>query len=1162
MRSRSLPLIDCNSAPNSLSLSQAHKAKGKFSYCEVIKAIHAVHKKFRVVALSATPGKTNDVIEIVQNLLISKIEIRSESSPDVAKYTFKKEIVREKVRLGYLEEIKNEFTEILAPYLKKLVELKAISGGNFSKGWIIVQQKKFASESHPNRSEVMSHFAIVISFMHSLELLERHGIFMFLESLKDETNVTKRKYFVNQDRQLKNFLDTLDEKYASRNPLSLNINPLPNGTIPAIDANIDFGHPKFEVLKQKLLEFLDAGGNKTIIFCEYRDTVKLIFIMLLQLRPKVQPRMLIGQGGTVSQKDQIAVMKDFCSNKVNVLITTSVCEEGIDVGDVDLVICFDMNSKNTTRFVQRIGRTGRKRNGKVLMLVTEGKEEEALMSVIETKKKLNKSIASSNLVKDALYKASPRLIPLYCLPRCIETKMNIPEKQEVVEETKKPTKKSKKTKSAGTASIASHFRKLTVPKDEEMEIEAATETVPKISDAIDENFNQIKHEFDLKFTEIVSKISKHDDMLISNLNWRRDQDLIVFEKMKKMFSEPTIDTADIPELNFDILNTSLPPWEGMESCDVVSSLTDSVNFSKNPFYVCESRYPSQLNHQELPDAYAQFKQPQSTPTTTGLTSNVKLRTSTPSHPSTSTPLTSRTKKRSSVVVAGESPLLKAFEKQREMSKISPSATTPRCVAHPTTIINTSNSHAFPREIETNDFAGSAVIASSISSTATKNDVTVSTNGSVRPRSRQQRKEKTLFEFFNLKSIDDIFAGIDSDSVEQEQEDNTPDIIPSSQPSERMTNVEVELFGEEIEEDNYLMQIPEITGSNHSNVNAVASAAPKPSQSECTTPSSSHARKTRKRKNPNFELDFNIDEMFGNASGDHSSQKENSPNNHVSSTKAAGVEAEAIEITSPTCSPQKRMKPNFAKLTNALRTPNFLAMLNEADNNADRNDISTVKVSRVDSSLPHCSKVLESPRNRTVKDSTVINNSDNESSTFVSPVVRKAKNRKRLRRDFLDTQAAVDGTDTEDEDEIDESMVDFVVDESLLENEDRVDMQARYLESLRSPSARQNGIFKMPRRPAMFNNVNVFSQDPNLDMVDDDDDDEMDSFIVSNSQVEEHNETLDELEIAERILKEKRKNARLAKKGIKRRKIIRIDDGSSDEDDELQQLRRQLENNPD
>lgn len=60
-------------------------------------------------------------------------------------------------------------------------------------------------------------------------------------------------------------------------------------------------------------------------------------------------------------------MNDFRSGKCNTLIATCVAEEGIDVGEVDFIVCFDVNNKNPIRFVQRIGRTGRKRQGKVCL---------------------------------------------------------------------------------------------------------------------------------------------------------------------------------------------------------------------------------------------------------------------------------------------------------------------------------------------------------------------------------------------------------------------------------------------------------------------------------------------------------------------------------------------------------------------------------------------------------------------------------------------------------------------------------------------------------------------------------------------------------------------------------------------------------------------------
>ncbi len=47
----------------------------------------------------------------------------------------------------------------------------------------------------------------------------------------------------------------------------------------------------------------------------------------------------------------------------------------MDIGDVDLIVCFDAH-KSPIRLVQRMGRTGRKREGRIVMLVTKGKEEQ------------------------------------------------------------------------------------------------------------------------------------------------------------------------------------------------------------------------------------------------------------------------------------------------------------------------------------------------------------------------------------------------------------------------------------------------------------------------------------------------------------------------------------------------------------------------------------------------------------------------------------------------------------------------------------------------------------------------------------------------------------------------------------------------------------------
>ena len=64
-------------------------SQGEYAYCKVVKEMirsKAVH--FRVLALSATPGTDiNAVKMVIQNLLISKIELRHEESPDIMPYT-------------------------------------------------------------------------------------------------------------------------------------------------------------------------------------------------------------------------------------------------------------------------------------------------------------------------------------------------------------------------------------------------------------------------------------------------------------------------------------------------------------------------------------------------------------------------------------------------------------------------------------------------------------------------------------------------------------------------------------------------------------------------------------------------------------------------------------------------------------------------------------------------------------------------------------------------------------------------------------------------------------------------------------------------------------------------------------------------------------------
>ena len=66
-------------------------------------------------------------------------------------------------------------------------------------------------------------------------------------------------------------------------------------------------------------------------------------------------------------------------------------EEGLDIGEVDLIICYDV-SKSPISLTQRMGRTGRKRAGRIVVLVTEGKEDQDYQRSTYAKNSINKAI--------------------------------------------------------------------------------------------------------------------------------------------------------------------------------------------------------------------------------------------------------------------------------------------------------------------------------------------------------------------------------------------------------------------------------------------------------------------------------------------------------------------------------------------------------------------------------------------------------------------------------------------------------------------------------------------------------------------------------------------------------------------------------------------------
>jgi len=138
-------------------------------------------------------------------------------------------------------------------------------------------------------------------------------------------------------------------------------------------------HPKLlelERITEKIVK--ENKKAKIIIFTQYRDTATKIKEILAD--KKIQSEVFVGQAKKkntgLTQKKQKEMIERFENNEFQCLIATSVGEEGLDIPEVDLVVFYEP-IPSAIRTVQRRGRTGRQRAGKVITLISKGTRDEA-----------------------------------------------------------------------------------------------------------------------------------------------------------------------------------------------------------------------------------------------------------------------------------------------------------------------------------------------------------------------------------------------------------------------------------------------------------------------------------------------------------------------------------------------------------------------------------------------------------------------------------------------------------------------------------------------------------------------------------------------------------------------------------------------------------------
>ena len=421
-----------------LIVDEAHKATGSYAYTEVIAFMRRFNNSFRVLALTATPGSTVESVQaVIDHLGIARVELRTEQSLDIRQYTHQKQTETEIFQ--YSDEqsfIMDLFSRALRPVVEKLCSQNAYWSRDpmqlTAYGLTTARQKWMGSDAGRKappavKGMVNAVFTVLSSLAHNIGLLKNHGITPFYSGVmnfqKDVESGQSKGKTATQIAQCEDFTKMMR-------------------TIRGWTNNPDFiGHPKLEYLREVVLaHFLDAGegrgdqsvqptATRVMVFASFRDSTEEICRVLKRNEPMIRPHVFVGQAASKSsegmdQKRQNAVIQDFKSGKYNTLIATSIGEEGLDIGTVDLIVCYDASS-SPIRMLQRIGRTGRKRVGRVVLLLMKGKEENDYAKAQDNYAYIQKTIADASKYS---YRddQSPRILPKDVQPVVEKRMIDIP----------------------------------------------------------------------------------------------------------------------------------------------------------------------------------------------------------------------------------------------------------------------------------------------------------------------------------------------------------------------------------------------------------------------------------------------------------------------------------------------------------------------------------------------------------------------------------------------------------------------------------------------------------------------------------------------------------------------------------------------------------------
>ena len=340
-------------------VDEAHRAQGDYAYCQVVRELVRTGKMFRVVALTATPGTDINAVKFVlQNLMISHVELRHEESPDLKEYSHERIIEKHVIPLDDdMKKFQSIFRDnILELAIRRLGKHGVLAyRGNTTNPehysrWALLQARNEFRQNPPaslDRSQkgmLEGDFSNAISLYHAYELLTKHGLRSFHNFLSKSVgegstaaNVSREdspanggkgkspglyinrrlRYELNQIPVFSQMMKDLRQKFI----LDCDNNSL-NTSRPKINSQFSqaqakrvspskdefiVGHPKLGKLRDLIVEHFRGKEEQNVqsramIFSETRDSVTEINACLRNYRPLIRPMEFVGQAGNAGKK--------------------------------------------------------------------------------------------------------------------------------------------------------------------------------------------------------------------------------------------------------------------------------------------------------------------------------------------------------------------------------------------------------------------------------------------------------------------------------------------------------------------------------------------------------------------------------------------------------------------------------------------------------------------------------------------------------------------------------------------------------------------------------------------------------------------------------------------------------------------------------------------